>query len=92
MTAPADCMILAGIARAHFLRACRTLGYTVSEQHFTLTDLMAAREIIVISSGTLCRPAAYIDGKQVGGRAPEMLKPLQDMLLGEYMRVTDGER
>ncbi len=87
-TAPADNMILAGVARAHMIAACRDFGMEVIEKHFSREEMMAAREIIVTSSGTLCRPAAYIDGEAVGGRAGETLRQLQDKLLGDFMRAT----
>lgn len=87
-TAPADNMILAGVARAHMIEACGDLGIDVIESHFSREEMMRAREIIVTSSGTLCRPAAYIDGVSVGGGAGDILKKLQDRLLGDFMRAT----
>ena len=88
-TAPADNMILAGVARGHMIKACKAFGINVEERHFTVSDMLNAAEIIVTSSGTLCRPAAFIDGQQVGGKAPDVLKQLQDKLLGDFMRATE---
>ena len=88
-TAPADNMILAGVARAHFLKACRDMGIVTVEKHFTVDEMMVAREIIVTASGTLCRPACEIDGHAVGGRAQEILKALQDRLMGDFISFTD---
>lgn len=88
-TAPADNMILAGVARAHFLAACRDMGVPTIEKHFTVDEMMSAREIIVTASGTLCRPACEIDGCAVGGRAQDMLKALQDRLMGDFISFTD---
>ena len=88
-TAPADNMILAGVARAHFLAACRDMGIPTVEKHFTVDEMMSAREIIVTASGTLCRPACEIDGRAVGGRAQDTLKALQDRLMGEFISFTD---
>ena len=88
-TAPADEMILAGVARAHFINKCHELSIPVVEEPYTVAEMMAAAEIIVTSSGTLCRPACEIDGISVGGRAPKLLKALQDGLLGDFMRATD---
>ena len=87
-TAPSYNMILAGVARAHLIAACRDFGVTLVEQHFTREEMMRAREVIVTSSGTLCRPANCIDGVPVGGRAVELLGCLQDRLLGDFMRDT----
>lgn len=88
-TAPADCHILAGIARAHFLRACEALGFETVQEHFSVEEMMRAKEIVVISSGTLCRPASLIDGIPVGGGAPDMLRALQDHLMQEYLTATE---
>ena len=87
-TAPADNMILAGVARAHFIEACEGFGLEVVQEHFTVADMMDAAEIIVTSSGTLCRPAEYIDGIRVGGKASDTLRALQDKLMGDFMKAT----
>ena len=47
-----------------------------------------ADEIIVSSSGSLCLAAEEIDGKKVGGKAPELLKALQDEVLREFNEET----
>lgn len=88
MTAPTDHLILPGIARAHLIKACKKLGFGVDETPFTLDDLMNAEEVIVSSSGSLCLAAEEIDGKPVGGKAPEMLKAIQDEVLREFMEET----
>ena len=88
-TAPADCMILAGVARGHLIEKCRELGIPCEEKPFTVEEMMNAAEVIVTSSGTLCRPAEEIDGKKVGGRAPEILKKLQDALFGDFLEKTN---
>ncbi len=88
-TAPADNLILAGIARAHLLGLCRELGIAVYEEAYMLDELMAADEVLVVSSGTPCRPASHIDGKSVGGKAPELLKRLQDALMNDYYKKTE---
>ena len=90
-TAPADNMILAGVARSHFLSACAHFGVPVELRHFTVDEMMAADEIIVLSSGTLCRPAYMIDGVAVGGRAGEMLKKIQDYLMADYLSATESK-
>ena len=88
-TAPADCMILAGVARGHLIEKCRELGIPCEEKPFTVEEMMNAAEVIVTSSGTLCRPAEEVDGKKVGGRAPEILKKLQDALFGDFLEKTN---
>jgi D-alanine transaminase len=87
-TAPADRLILAGVARGHLIRVARELEIPVSEAPFTLDDLKEAAEVIVTSSGTLCRPIRELDGRPVGGKSPELLKLLQDTLTKDFMEKT----
>ena len=87
-TAPADNLILAGVARAHLIKMCERFGVPVREEPYTLGELMSAAEVVVTSSGTLCRPVCTVDGKPVGGRAPELLKKLQDALMADYLEKT----
>ena len=68
---------------------CKHFGVDIFEEPFTLDEMMAADEIIVTASGTLCRPAEMIDGVRVGGKAPELLKLLQDHLMNDYIEKTN---
>ena len=90
-TAPADRKILAGVARGHLLRRAKEFGIPVLEEPFSPKELMAAAEIIVTSSGTLCRPIREIDGVPVGGKAPETLKRLQDALTEDFLRACNAK-
>ncbi|AGK99544.1 D-amino acid aminotransferase [Clostridium pasteurianum] len=87
-TAPADNLILPGIARAHIIKMCKKFDIPVNETPFTLKELMDADEVIVTSSGQFCMVACEIDGKPVGGRASEIVKKLQDALLDEFLEET----
>lgn len=89
ITHPTDHLVLPGIARAHLIKACKKLGYAVDETDYYMDDLWNADEIIVSSSGSLCLAVESIDGKPVGGKAPEMLKAIQDEVLREFMEATD---
>ncbi len=88
MTAPADHLILPGIARAHLIKTAKMLNIPVEETPFTVDELMHADEVIVSSSGSFCLAASEVDGKPVGGKAPELLKKLQDALVEDYIRET----
>ena len=88
-TAPADNLILPGIARAHLIKNCKKLGIPVSETPYTLRELMDADEVLVTSSTKFCMSADRIDGQPVGGRAPELLKRIQDAVKAEFMDETD---
>ena len=87
-THPTDHYILPGIARAHLIKMCKKLGYAVDETPFTVAEMMAADEVIVSSSGSFCLAAESIDGQPVGGKAPQMLKDLQDALVADFMDAT----
>ena len=87
-THPADNLILGGIARAHLLRACDALSIPTDETAFTLSELFDADEVIVTSSSNLCIRAEKIDGKPVGGKAPELFEHLRSYLIDEFLTET----
>lgn len=76
--------ILPGTARLRLLAFAEKLGYAVEERDYTLDELMDADEIIVHSTGSFCIPVRTVDGKPVGGKAPEMLKRIQDALVADF--------
>ena len=84
ITHPTDCFILPGIARRNLLEKCKQLGIESSERVFTVDEMMNADEIIISSAGSFCIAAQMIDGKAVGGKAPELLKLLQDSLMQDF--------
>ena len=88
ITAPTDNLILPGIARRHILQACEKLGIPVEERPFTLTELFDADEVLVSSAGALCLSAEEADTRPVGGKAPDLIKRLQDTLLQEFLSAT----
>ena len=89
-TAPTDNLILPGIARAHLIKACGALGIKVDETPFTLDEMMNAAEVLTSSSTAPIKVCNRIDGKVVGGRAPETVKKLQDWIIDEFMTATDN--
>lgn len=89
-TAPADSLILAGIARAHLITACMRLGIPVREAPFTVEDLMSADEILTSSSTALCRRACRVDGKDAGMREEKTYAALHDAVYAEYFAATDA--
>lgn len=89
VTAPADNLILPGIARTHLINMCKKLEIPVSETPYTLNDLFDAEEVIVTSSSNLCLHADEIDGKKVGSRNRELLEKLRVALLEEFYEATN---
>lgn len=88
-TAPTDNLILPGIARAHLIEACRELGVPVDETPFSLDEMMDAAEILITSSTAPIRICMAIDGKKVGGKAPEIVSKLREHVLADFMSKTD---
>ena len=89
VTAPADELILPGIARAHLIEACRRLGIEVQEKPYMLDELFEADEIIVTSSTKLIRRGNRIDGKEVGCRRPDLYEALRKQIIDEFLNETD---
>lgn len=88
-TAPTDNLILPGIARAHLIKACYELGIKVDETPFSVEEMMEANEVLISSSTAPIRYCDRIDGKQVGGRAPEIIKKLQEWVMNDYLSATN---
>ncbi len=88
-TAPADNLILPGIARAHLIRACRALDIPVREEPFTLDELFGADEVLMTMSSHPCCRADIIDGKPVGMKDDITFRRLREYLIREYL--SDGQ-
>ncbi len=84
ITHPLDDKVLPGTARIRLLAFAEKLGYKTEEREFTLNELMNADEVVVHSTGSFCIPVKTVDKKAVGGKAPEMLKRIQDALVNDY--------
>lgn len=87
-TAPTNELILPGIARKNLLRICDEQGIPTSEEAFTVDDLFSADEVIISSSGTFAVGVAHIDGKEVGGKAPELLTKIQKACQADFIKQT----
>ncbi len=92
ITAPADNLILSGIARANLIKAARHFGYEVEEKEYYIDELMNADEVIITCCDAFCIQVNEIDGKTVGGKNPQMLKQLQTYLMDDFIKATDGTK
>ena len=77
-TAPADNLILPGIARAHLIHICKKLEIPVSETPYTLKEMMDADEIFFSSSSALTCRIGEIDGKKVGCKDEKTFARIRD--------------
>jgi D-alanine transaminase len=83
-----DNLILPGTARRHFLDICKRLSIPFEERIFTLDELFEADEVMITSSATYGVPVSHIDGKKVGGKAPELLHTLQAECIADFVKET----
>ena len=89
ITAPADCFILPGVARAHLILSAKAHGIRVEERRYGVGELYSADEIIITSSSKIARGVSTVSGREVGGRDPERLHLLQTDLLNDYINSTN---
>lgn len=87
-TAPLDNLILPGISRKHLLEICHELNIPTDETPFTVEELRAADEVLVSSSTSLFAVGAELDGKPVGGKAPELLNRIGDAYMARFKKCT----
>lgn len=87
-TAPLNNLILPGTARKHLLSVAEEAGIPTDQTAFTVREMMDADEVVFHSSGTLCNAIDEIDGKKVGGRAPELLRKLQSAAVRRFEAYT----
>lgn len=87
-THPANNLILPGITRKHLIQICNENKIPVDETPFTLKELFDADEVIITSSGALCNVVSEVDGKPVGGKAPEIIKTLQTAYREKFLKDT----
>lgn len=89
-TAPCDNLILPGITRAHRIAQCREMDIPVIEEPFTVQEMMEADEVFFTSASALCCRISEIDGKPVGGKAPELIKRIQEAAWAEALAEVEA--
>ena len=89
-TAPTDGKILPGITRMHMLALAQKLSIPVIESAFTVSDLMAADEVLISSTTGLIRRADHVDGVPVGGKDPQTLSLLFNEYIEQFLRETQS--
>lgn len=87
-TAPTDELILPGIARAHLIKACSSVGIKVEEAPFSVDELMNAKEVFFSSTTAPIIRCRSIDGKCVGGNANDIFDKLYNTILDDIISST----
>lgn len=85
ITHPKSNRILPGISREHLGLICNELSIPFIEEKFSVLDMMNADEILVTSTGKLCKKASIINNVSVGGKAPYLSNLICDRLYLEYL-------
>ncbi|MBQ6165635.1 MAG: aminotransferase class IV [Clostridia bacterium] len=81
---PLDNLILPGIGRKNAINAAKKLGIPVDETPFYLDDLMNADEIATVGASHFCMQVTHVDEKPVGGKAPDLIRAIQDELTRDF--------
>lgn len=89
ITAPADCHILAGVARAHLIASAKKHNIPVEERRYDAAELCGADEVIITSSSKIARGVCTIDGVNVGNNDTKTLEILQKELYADYINSTN---
>lgn len=75
---PQDNYILPGVTMNHLLMLAPSLGIETRIRAFTLDELRAADEVLITSTGLPVIRGVSLDGQPVGGKAPELLRKVQE--------------
>jgi D-alanine transaminase len=79
--------ILHGITRKAVLKVAETLGLTIEERAFTLTEALAAREAFITSASTFVTPVIEINGNPIGSGS---VGPISRNLRAKYIEYALG--
>lgn len=89
VTHPLDCYILPGTVRKQTVEICEKLGIPVDERTFSLEELIDADEAVITSSFGMIRSGKSLDGREIGGKAGDILKAMQDEYRGRLISDTN---
>ena len=90
ISAPADNLILSGIARAHLFEVAGKLGIPVEERPYTVAELMQADEIFITSSTSFLRRAVMVDGQPAGGKDAARHELLKNAVWARFIEYTNA--
>jgi D-alanine transaminase len=73
VTRPADHGILRGITRTTLIDVAAKLGVEIVERKFSVSEMMAAREVFITAATSICFPVVSIDGQAIANGHPGSL-------------------
>ncbi|MDR6670675.1 D-amino-acid transaminase [Rhizobium sp. 1399] len=73
VTRPAEHGILRGITRTTLIDVAAKLGVKIVERKFSVSEMMAAREVFITAATSICFPVVSIDGHAIANGHPGSL-------------------
>ncbi|MBX5092800.1 D-amino-acid transaminase [Rhizobium lentis] len=73
VTRPAEHGILRGITRTTLMDVAARLGLKIAERNFSVSEMLAAREVFLTAATSICFPVVSIDGQTIANGHPGSL-------------------
>ncbi|MGO6670574.1 D-amino-acid transaminase [Rhizobium ruizarguesonis] len=70
VTRPAEHGILRGISRTTLMDVAAKLGLTIAERNFSVSEMLAAREVFLTAATSICFPVVSVDGQAIANGHP----------------------
>ncbi|MBY3183473.1 D-amino-acid transaminase [Rhizobium sp. 25PS6] len=70
VTRPAENGILRGITRTTLMDVGAKLGLTIAERNFSVSEMLAAREVFLTAATSICFPVVSVDGQAIANGHP----------------------
>ncbi|PDT07854.1 D-amino-acid transaminase [Rhizobium sp. M1] len=70
VTRPAEHGILRGITRTTLMDVAAKLGLKMAERNFSVSEMLAAREVFLTAATSICFPVVSIDGQAIANGHP----------------------
>ena len=73
VTRPAEHGILRGITRTTLMDVAAKLGLQIAERSFSVSEMLAAREVFLTAATSICFPVVSVDGQTIANGHPGSL-------------------
>lgn len=70
VTRPAEHGILRGITRTTLIDVAARLGLAITERNFSVSEMLAAREVFLTAATSICFPVVSVDGQAIANGHP----------------------
>ncbi|ARM88356.1 D-alanine aminotransferase [Rhizobium sp. CIAT894] len=70
VTRPAEHGILRGITRTTLIDVAAKLGLKIAERNFSVSEMLAAREVFLTAATSICFPVVSVDGQAIANGHP----------------------